>query len=389
MVSGLTQEENEVMAKKYTYNLGCALFDGYKPCKPYKLCQGCRDEKPLGTRILVVNLDALGDVLKTTTLLAAIKRKYKNSHITWLTGPSAEPLLLNNPYIDRIYTFKLEFILPLLCETFDVLLNADKTKHASALSGMIQAKKKFGFGLYQTGAIVPFNKETAALYNAGLDDEIKFAKNTKSNQQLLAEAWALDYRGDKYVLRLTTEEKRFVEDFKKMNRIDKNTFVIGVNTGSSVTYPYKRLATPLQIALISRIKRLVPQAKIALLGGKEDIERNREIAKKLGKTVINTPCDEGLRRGILYVEACDMVATGDTMALHVAIALKKPVVAWFTISCENEIDLYGRGLKVTSHVDCRPCWKRTCDKKVKCNERLDAKEICEAVLAVYRRYGKQ
>ena len=375
--------------EKESYKTDCRLFGGYKPCRPFKVCKGCKDYSPAGKRILIINLDALGDVLKTTALLAPIKRKYKDSNIIWLTGQNAHPLLANNPYIDKIYPYNLDSVLSLSRQEFDILLNADKTQHASALANAIKAKKKFGFQLSETGVIVPANKEAAELYRMGLDDELKFFKNTKSNQCMLAGAWALDYKRDEYVLNLSNDEKEFAADFRKKNRIDGKDFVIGVNTGSSVTYPYKRLPAETMITGIKRVNRLIPDARIALLGGKEDAERNRLIKDAVKDLVIETPCDMGLRMGILFLEACDMVVTGDTLALHIAIALKKPVVAWFTTSCENEIDLYDRGVKVVSKTDCRPCWKSSCDKKIKCNEKVDIDELAAAVLAVYKQNAKK
>ena len=377
------------MKKNKIYKMDCLYFGGYKPCKPYKLCKGCKEYKKIGKKILIINLDALGDVLKTTSLLPALKRKYSDSHITWITDIPAEPLLANNPHINKVCTFKLDDILPLLCQSFDVLYNGDKTRRSCALANMARAKKKFGFGLDDNGVIVPMNDEAQELYAVGLNDELKFFKNKRSNQELLGRAWDLDYKRDEYVLNLDDEEKEFIANFRKENGLKKNDFVIGVNTGSSKNYPYKRIAIDLQINLIKKLKKLIPQAKIALLGGKEDIGRNEKIKKALKGKVINTPCDMGLRKGILFIAACDMMITGDTVALHIAIALKKPVVVWFSITCENEIDLYGRGLKVISRVECRPCWKSYCDKEIKCNEVADTGQLSEAAFTLYKRYGKK
>ena len=66
------------MANKYDPKLlipDCRLFTGYKPCVPQKLCEGCQDRQPMGTRILIINLDAMGTVLATTAQLPALKRK--------------------------------------------------------------------------------------------------------------------------------------------------------------------------------------------------------------------------------------------------------------------------------------------------------------------------
>ena len=66
------------------------------------------------------------------------------------------------------------------------------------------------------------------------------------------------------------------------------------------------------------------------------------------------------------VQACDVVVTGDSLGMHMAIGLGKPVVAWFGPTPHQEIDLYGRGAWVLSSHRCRPCMKVTCDIRSTC-----------------------
>ncbi|GAG18545.1 unnamed protein product, partial [marine sediment metagenome] len=169
----------------------------------------------MGTRILVINLDALGDVLRTTAMLYPLKRKYETSHITWLTEKSAAPLLENNPYIDRVLTYSNETALLLLTERFDILMNADKSRRSGSLANLIESKEKFGFGITETGAIYPFNKEAAYLYELGLNDRMKFNENQKSEQELLCGAMGLEYKRDEYILNLTADEKDYIKAYKK------------------------------------------------------------------------------------------------------------------------------------------------------------------------------
>lgn len=57
------------------------------------------------------------------------------------------------------------------------------------------------------------------------------------------------------------------------------------------------------------------------------------------------------------IHQCHLIVTGDTLALHLAIALKKLVVTFFGSTCHQEIDLYGRGQKLIADVHCVPCYK--------------------------------
>ncbi len=367
------------------YKLDCRLFNGYKPCSPGRVCEKCANYTPMGRRILVINCDALGDVLRTTAMLGPLKRKYKESQVTWLTDKSAFPLLENNNYIDRILEYSTDNIIPLLMEKFDILMNVDKSRRAAALANAINAKEKLGFGLSDAGSIVPLNKEAEELYELGLSDRKKFKENKKTEQELLCQTMGLEYKRNEYVLNLTDDEKVFAGDYKSKLGIKKGDTVIGFNTGCSNLYPYKKLPFAKQAELIEALLNSVPDARIALLGGREDTENNARLKAQFQDKIISTPTDKGLRKGILFVEACDIVITGDTLGLHMAIALKKDVIVWFGISCENEIDLYNRGVKLTSEISCRPCWKRSCEITPKCNDLVDISKISEAVKSLIKK----
>ncbi len=101
----------------------CRHFTGYKPCAPGRTCdrETCPDRTPSGTRILIVNLDAMGDVLMTTSQLPALKRKYPSSTISWLTLGNAAPLLAGNPYLVTVYTYWFESLSVLGQMAFDIV----------------------------------------------------------------------------------------------------------------------------------------------------------------------------------------------------------------------------------------------------------------------------
>jgi heptosyltransferase-2 len=354
----------------------CRRFTGYKPCEPYKACP-CDSPEPMGRRILIINLDFIGDVLMTTSLLPAISRKYPGSAVHWITLRNALPVLENNPFLYKIHEWNDENRMILQSMKFEEVLNADKNRNSSAFTGTLKAGTKLGFGLNENGAIVPLNPEALYNYRMGLDDDLKFRKNRRTGQEILAETWRLDYRRDEYVLELTGEEKKFCERARADLGFGSSRFVVGLNTGCSGLYPLKKMTVRQHVLLIRRISEAFPDTAVLLLGGREDTDRNREIQALTGSAIL-TPTTEGLRQGILYENLCDLVITGDTLGMHIAIGLKKTVIAWFGLSCASEIDLYGRDEKIISDAPCSPCWKRQCDKPV-CLERLDLDHMVQLV----------
>ena len=58
-----------------------------------------------GSRILVVRLGAMGDIIHTLPAVASLKQSYPGSHLTWVVEPRWAPLLECNPFVDRRLLF--------------------------------------------------------------------------------------------------------------------------------------------------------------------------------------------------------------------------------------------------------------------------------------------
>ena len=355
----------------------CKRFTGYKPCYPDHNCwlDGCKENIPVGKKILIINLDAMGDVLMTTAQLPAIKRKFPESTIYWITLKVAAPLLYHNQFIDFVLEYNFESISVLQEIEFDYVMNVDKSQRSCALLNSVNAKNKLGFGLNEDGKIIPVNDGAHYNYLLGMDDHLKFKVNQRTGQDYLAETFDLDYQRDEYVFNFTDDEQKFIEDYKKSIGISNKDRIIGFNTGCSELYPNKKMTIEQHIYLI---EKLLATGKyiIMLLGGPEDTERNRIISEHFNGKIINTPTTEGVRKGACYESIPQVIVTGDSFGMHLAIALKKYVIAWFGVSCWTEIDLYDRGIKLYQpDLFCSPCWKKVCPYDLECIKMIDLDRI--------------
>lgn len=368
-----------LMEIKKEYKPDCRLFDGYKPCiHKRKNCTGCRHYQKRGTMILLIHREAMGAVLMSTAILPALKRKYPKSYLIWVTESPSIPLLENNPLIDRVMPFDFNTFMALKNIRFDLVLNADKSQISAGFAMEMNGTKKMGFRMGPSGALMPFNREAQYNYRLGLDDDLKFRKNRKSVPQYTAETFGLVYKKDGYILNLSREQKDFIEEYSKKTGLGPRDLVVGFNTGCSELYKNKKLEVGHILSLIKRIHQNHPDVKIALFGGKSETERNERIVREAGFPLINTPTTKGLRTGIAVMDIADVIVTGDTLGLHIGIGLKKRIVAWFNVSCSQEIELFGRGEKIASGAECSPCWKRECSSLV-CFEKIELDRIYEAI----------
>lgn len=356
---------------------GCRHFSGYKPCGLSENCDSaCPHFSIARPYVLIVHLEALGAVLRATTVLPAIKARYPKSHITWVTQAPAQHLLKPNSLIDRVLTTSNEDLLALRALEFDLALVVDKSLKAAGVAQLARSKELRGFFADpKTGAILPANFEANELWELGLSNHKKFFVNKKPETQLITEAMGFSWQRDEYAVELTAQERQLA--FKRRAEWSKSgELIIGLNTGCSGVIPYKRWTVDFHRELIAKLAQ-DQSVKIVLLGGPEDTERNREIAA--GLPVMESPTDGGLRDGLTSVEACDIVVSGDSLGMHMGIALRKWVVAWFGPTCAHEIDLYDRGVHILADVPCGPCWKRSCSNPVMCYDQVPMAKVLEAI----------
>ena len=101
--------------------------------------------------------------------------------------------------------------------------------------------------------------------------------------------------------------------------------------------------------------------------------------KKEYNFLVDTGCKNSLLEFAAIVDLCDLVITGDTLALHIATALNKKIIAMFGPTSANEIELYGNGVKLSSPDGCKCYYKKYCSEEISCMEKISPEMVIEAI----------
>lgn len=364
----------------------CRHFLGDRPCQPHKRegvrCGSCHHYEATRQRILVIKLDALGDVLRTTCILDALLKANPGSRIEWLTHESATPLFDGNPLVQRVHAFPGTAWVELLSQSYDLVINLDNAPLSSRLATLARGERKVGFGYDPKGYVYPFNQEAREWYEMGLFDDLK-RNNRKTYQQIALEICGLPAQERALHLYLSVGERRWAAEQAGALGMRLDHPIIGFNTGASDRWAHKKWTEEGFVALTNELGSadlggaVAPQ--ILLLGGQREVEANLRIARRAEKPVFNSGGGNTLRQFFALIDLCDLVVTGDTLAMHVAAALGKKVVALFGPTSVAEIDLYGRGVKLTSDAPCVGAYRTDCDVVPTCMERISARQVRSAV----------
>ncbi len=354
----------------------CKFYLGDRPCRHRSRCV-CDAYQPMGFRILIIKLGALGDVVRTACVLPTLKRLYPRSHVTWVSKPNGTRILAGHPLIDKLVVFDAEGILLLSRQSFDLVLCLDKEPAPAALCNTVSAPDKRGMGLSPSGTVIPINPECETYFELGLDDDLKFRRNTKTYPELIHQALGLEYRSEPY--RLYCDESALMHASAIVSPYKAHIAgpLVGLNTGAGPVFAHK---APKPARWVEIAQSLIQKNYgILLLGGSGEREINQWIADQVGSRVLNAGSDHTESQFVAIVDQCDAVVTGDTFALHVALARQVPVVAIFGPTCHQEIELFGLGRKILADAQCAPCYRRHCEKKPACLDAIPVDRIVAAV----------
>ncbi|GAB3863626.1 lipopolysaccharide heptosyltransferase I [Hymenobacter segetis] len=347
----------------------CRHFRGDLPCRPNKthgyVCAGCPVYAPVTSRILIIKLGAIGDVIRTTPLLRRLRQERPGCYITWLT---LTPAILPQSEIEEILKLDYASALQLQAREFDVVINLDKEKEACALLNNITAKEKYGYALRPyDGVPWPVNQLAEHKYLTGVFDQVSQA-NTKPYVQEIFELCGFDFRGEEYVFD-THDDKGY--DWSALPTTRPR---IGLNTGCGDRWTTRLWSTAKWIELITGLQ--ATGYTPVLLGGEAEDARNRELHAATGAAYLGT---FPLPQFINLMNQMDGIVTQVTMGMHISIALRKPTILMNNIFNPHEFDLYGRGQIVQPNKDCVCFYRGSCQLGTSCMEDLPAAKVLQAV----------
>jgi len=324
-------------------NADCRWFRGHVPCRPHKqFGVHCADEQGrtcehydrMTSKILIIKLGAVGDVIRTTPVLRKLKAVYPHAQVWWLTlTPDVIPST-----VDVALGYTTQAVASLHAVHFDLLINLDKDREACALASTIPAATKMGF-LLQGGSAAPAGPAAVHKFMTGLWDDAN-KENTLSYPQEMFEICGFEFSGERYILD-SYASRGYVWDLPRTRPI------VGLNTGCGGRWS-SRLWAEENWAELSR--RLTAAGVVPLLlGGSQEHDKNLRIADAGGAAYLG---HFPLPQFINLVDQCALVVTAVTMATHIAIGLNKKIVLFNNIFNRHEFELYGLGEILEPGVPC-------------------------------------
>ena len=339
-------------------------------------------------KILIIRLGAIGDILLATPLIRCLRTAYPDARIEFLVKERFAELLEHNPYLSKTLKFDEAGGLGEIArwrrrvgaERYDVILDLHSNIRSVLMTAFLMRQRvsRIDKGLLRRFAYVHLRWKTLPERSSVTARYFEAANGLG----LLDDGGGLDL--------FVSEEK----GYRPRIPVVKDEPLVALVPGAG--YFTKRWPEEHWVALGNLLSDRFG-ASLALVGGEEDVEVCRAISSRLNGAVVNLAGKTRLLESAAVLQGADLVITNDCGPMHMAVALKKKVVAIFGGTTEA-LGFFPYG---TAHVvvenhslPCRPCshiGRDSCPlSHFRCMREITPGEVARAaeVLANFRRVKK-
>ncbi|MBZ5856240.1 glycosyltransferase family 9 protein [Flavihumibacter profundi] len=248
-------------------------------------------------RILIIKTGAAGDVVRTSCLLPVLKDDF----VTWITDSSCVPLFPAEGYPHlKIYAIQ-DIPESLLSEKFHLVLSLEEDEFCAKLASSADTQKLTGIfwsdGIsYTKDSSGWFDMSLVSVFGKDIANEKKKA-NLFSYPELLYAMVGLPFNGEPYQIYQPAAEK--------------NRNLIGIEKTAGRRWPNKNWA---------------------------GYDKLNDILRSMGYETVFFERKNSLRDYMAEINRCSLIVSGDTLAMHLALAYRIPCVALF--NCTSPAEIY-------------------------------------------------
>jgi lipopolysaccharide heptosyltransferase I len=335
--------------------------------------------------ILIVKLGSIGDIVHTLPALAALRSAFSDARIDWLVETRCREILLDNPSLDELIqvdtlrwrkrlhsagTWKevAASLRHLRRRRYDVVFDFQGLVKSGLTAWLARSPRRIGFErsrLRESFSAVFTNEWIPVPFERGhvIDKNLSLLK-----------AVGIDTREREFPMKVP---ESLVENVSKaLDELGFSEYVLINPGGGWVT---KIWDSSRYGALAAEILRELDLPSLVLWGpGEEDLAES-VVASSRGAARMAPPTE--LRELIPYSRRARLFVGGDTGPLHIASALRVPVVGLYGPSDPVQNGPFWEDdIVVWKSASCSPCYKRRCPGLgMVCLTSVEVPEVLDAV----------
>ena len=342
-------------------------------------------------RILLVKRSSLGDIVNALPTLVALRRGFPDAYLAWLVEDRFQDILLGHGCLDEVIPVRrlhLHQIVPLLGELrrmkgllrarhFDIAVDIQGLLKSSVMCYLSGAPRRLSFD--------DEHRESNALLT---NERVPGDGNMHAVDRYLTMARYLGCPTEpvEYRLPISAAAREWARSSLSPYAQPLSGPLIGLNLGAS--RPHKRWPLP-HFARLADLLHTRLGATVVLIGGAAETGLAAAIAQQAAAPVVDLVGRTTLAQLPALIEGCAVLVSGDTGALHIAVALNTPVVALFGPTLPHLTGPYGRNNVILwSHPDCT-CLNRAGCRDYHCMSEITPESTWSAVEQLLTRAPKR
>jgi heptosyltransferase-2 len=300
-------------------------------------------------KILLIRLSSMGDVVLTTSVISAIRKKHPDAQIDFVVKEQFAPLIQYHPAINRLYTFGKkpgalkELKRQIITSGYDILLDLHNTFRSNYL------KWNCGVPVIQT-----LSKEYLRRF---------LLVKLKINRYRNSETSIIDRYAQAACNYLDLPVAHFPEIYLP-EQIEKNASDLLPETTMPTIVLVPGSAHPTKEWPISRFTEAASLlsckfgARIVVIGGKKEIPAGKMISQSVGAQCYDFTGKTTLLETAAIIKKCDLIISVDTGCMHIGWAFHRKMVCIFG-STVRELGYYpdysDAVIVENEELTCRPC----------------------------------
>ena len=199
----------------------------------------------LATRIGLIKVGALGDVVRTSSLLLGLKRLFPDMELTWITSREALPLVEGNPYVARAVTAEGSLDEPWRHVDYDWIISLDDEERLCHLATSLKSRRLSG--AYWNGSGCIYTADLAPWFGMGLlrpssqgglerANELK-RSNRETYAEILYRCLGLPKPIERPFVRILADKRQRAADWVRAKQLGRP--LVGLNTGAGSRWRFK------------------------------------------------------------------------------------------------------------------------------------------------------
>ncbi|MBW2675608.1 MAG: lipopolysaccharide heptosyltransferase II [Deltaproteobacteria bacterium] len=336
--------------------------------------------------ILIVKLSAIGDVIHTLPLLAALRKRYPDAHITWAIEEASADIITGHPCLDRALVSRRKkwlgnlralrdvkktigeirsFVATLRDRKYDLVVDFHGLLKSSIVVLLSGGRRRVGYDSMQ---------ELSGLF---LNDKVyeDMEKHAVDRYLDLVRHLGADTDTPEFHIHIEEENQRRVEHLLEEHGINPKDPFVSVNP---VALWDTKMWEDSKFAELC--DRIVGELKLPVVfTGGTDRETVGHIRSLMQLPSVDLTGRTTLRDLAYLYERSSLVVTTDSGPMHVAAAVGTPTVALFGPTDPARTGPYGEGHTIVrKDLPCSPCFLKRCATR-RCMEAISVEEVFQAV----------